>query len=215
MALNVWLATHHQSESSPPVFAGCTVSLFYFSGFRCPTLIFLLGLELPTAWDPEVRGPLSLETDVWGFGCSIVEMLSGVQPWFEKSIPEIYQSVVIKKEKPRIPEVLPVFVFAWINTTAVSMLLYFLLFELHCEPYYVGQFVRFKATVLSPRFEWPQSMVQRKNFRNTPKWCLVVEFPAHHIGINARLKKNRPNSQDGPSRNSGLEEDGLVVPPGN
>ncbi|KAE8724286.1 Kinase superfamily protein isoform 2 [Hibiscus syriacus] len=61
----------------------------------------------PEQWDPEVRGPLSLETDVWGFGCSIVEMLTGVQPWFEKSIEEIYQSVVIKKEKPQIPSGLP------------------------------------------------------------------------------------------------------------
>ncbi|KAK6263671.1 hypothetical protein SCA6_019105 [Theobroma cacao] len=61
----------------------------------------------PEQWEPEVRGPLSLETDIWGFGCSMVEMLTGVQPWFGKSIEEIYHSVVIKKEKPHIPSGLP------------------------------------------------------------------------------------------------------------
>ncbi|KAJ0074834.1 hypothetical protein Patl1_34544 [Pistacia atlantica] len=61
----------------------------------------------PEQWEPEVRGPISLETDSWGFGCSIVEMLTGVQPWFGKSIDEIYHSVVIKQEKPYIPSGLP------------------------------------------------------------------------------------------------------------
>ncbi|GLT46678.1 hypothetical protein SLA2020_204200 [Shorea laevis] len=61
----------------------------------------------PEQWEPEVRGPLSFETDVWGFGCCIVEMLSGIQPWFGKSVEEIYHSVVIKKEKPQIPSGLP------------------------------------------------------------------------------------------------------------
>ncbi|KAJ9190015.1 hypothetical protein P3X46_001252 [Hevea brasiliensis] len=61
----------------------------------------------PEQWDPEVRGPMSFETDSWGLGCSIVEMLTGVQPWFGKSIEEIYQSVVIKQEKPQIPSGLP------------------------------------------------------------------------------------------------------------
>uniref|UniRef100_A0A2P2J555 LRR-RLK n=1 Tax=Rhizophora mucronata TaxID=61149 RepID=A0A2P2J555_RHIMU len=61
----------------------------------------------PEQWEPELRGPLSVETDSWGFGCSIVEMLTGVQPWFGKSIEEIYHSVVIKQEKPQIPSGLP------------------------------------------------------------------------------------------------------------
>lgn len=61
----------------------------------------------PEQWEPEVRGPLSFETDVWGFGCCMVEMLSGIQPWFGKSVEEVYHSVVIKKEKPQIPSGLP------------------------------------------------------------------------------------------------------------
>lgn len=61
----------------------------------------------PEQWEPEVRGPISLETDTWGFGCSIVEMLTGIQPWFGKSIDEIHHSVVIKQVKPYIPSGLP------------------------------------------------------------------------------------------------------------
>ncbi|XP_022714810.1 E3 ubiquitin-protein ligase KEG-like isoform X1 [Durio zibethinus] len=69
----------------------------------------------PEQWEPEVRGPLSLETDIWGFGCSVVEMLTGVPPWFGKSIEEIYYSVVIKKEKPCYPSGLPLAVENVIN----------------------------------------------------------------------------------------------------
>ncbi|KAM3314134.1 hypothetical protein ACQJBY_033159 [Aegilops geniculata] len=35
----------------------------------------------------------------WGFAWSILEMFSGVQTWCAKSPDEIYQSVVLKKEK--------------------------------------------------------------------------------------------------------------------
>ncbi|KAL5825205.1 hypothetical protein ACOSQ3_021268 [Xanthoceras sorbifolium] len=61
----------------------------------------------PEQWEPKVRGPISFETDTWGFGCSILEMLTGIQPWFGKSIEEIYHSVVIRQEKPYIPSGLP------------------------------------------------------------------------------------------------------------
>ncbi|KAJ0031624.1 hypothetical protein Pint_12422 [Pistacia integerrima] len=83
----------------------------------------LLGIPLPSAdlarrigtpnymapeqWQPEVRGPISFETDSWGFACSIVEMLTGVQPWCGKSVDEIYDAVVRKQEKPCIPSGLP------------------------------------------------------------------------------------------------------------
>ncbi|CAN1343742.1 E3 ubiquitin-protein ligase KEG [Linum perenne] len=61
----------------------------------------------PEQWEPEARGPLCLETDSWGFGCSILEMLTGTQPWFGKSCQEIYKAVVIKQQKPSIPGGLP------------------------------------------------------------------------------------------------------------
>ncbi|KAH6804747.1 Protein kinase superfamily protein [Perilla frutescens var. frutescens] len=83
----------------------------------------LLGIPLPSAdmarrlgtptymapeqWQPEVRGPISVETDSWGFGCSILEMLTGIQPWSGKSVEEIYKLVVTKQEKPHIPGGLP------------------------------------------------------------------------------------------------------------
>lgn len=61
----------------------------------------------PEQWQPEVRGPISFETDSWGFGCVIVEMLTGVRPWCGKSVDEIHFSVVRKQEKPDIPSGLP------------------------------------------------------------------------------------------------------------
>lgn len=61
----------------------------------------------PEQWQPEVRGPISFETDSWGFGCSIVELLTGVRPWGGKSVDEISDSVVRRQEKPHIPSGLP------------------------------------------------------------------------------------------------------------
>ncbi|KAJ0030748.1 hypothetical protein Pint_12417 [Pistacia integerrima] len=62
----------------------------------------------PEQWQPEGRGTLSSKTDSWGFACSIVEMLTGVQPWCGKSVDEIYDAVVRKQEKPFIPSGLPI-----------------------------------------------------------------------------------------------------------
>ncbi|KAL8189268.1 hypothetical protein R6Q57_028834 [Mikania cordata] len=61
----------------------------------------------PEQWEPEIRGPISVETDSWGFGCCILEMLTGVPPWFDKPVGEIYNSVVVKQEKPQLPNGLP------------------------------------------------------------------------------------------------------------
>ncbi|ERN17985.1 hypothetical protein AMTRI_Chr13g122080 [Amborella trichopoda] len=61
----------------------------------------------PEQWEPGIRGPVTHETDSWGFGCSLVEMLTGVEPWCGKSADEIYRLVVIKQEKPEIPSGLP------------------------------------------------------------------------------------------------------------
>ncbi|KMS95048.1 hypothetical protein BVRB_012900 [Beta vulgaris subsp. vulgaris] len=61
----------------------------------------------PEQWEPEVRGPVSWESDTWGYGCSILEMLTGDQPWCGRSVQQIYRSVVINQEKPQIPGGLP------------------------------------------------------------------------------------------------------------
>lgn len=57
----------------------------------------------PEQWHPEERGPISFEVDSWGFGCSILEMLTGIQPWRGKSSDEIYDLVVTQHEKPMFP----------------------------------------------------------------------------------------------------------------
>lgn len=61
----------------------------------------------PEQWQPEVRGPVTFEADSWGFACSIVEMLTGVQPWSGKSVDEIYNSVVKRQQRPCLPGGLP------------------------------------------------------------------------------------------------------------
>lgn len=61
----------------------------------------------PEQWQPSIRGPISYETDSWGFGCSILEMLGGTQPWRGRSPDEIFNSVSVKKEKPNLPDGLP------------------------------------------------------------------------------------------------------------
>ncbi|KAF3676222.1 Kinase superfamily protein isoform 2 [Capsicum annuum] len=73
-------------------------------------LAFRLGTPsymAPEQWEPAVRGPIACETDAWGFGCSIIEMLTGFPPWFGKSVQDIYRSVVINQEKPQLPGGLP------------------------------------------------------------------------------------------------------------
>eukprot|EP00250_Pteridium_aquilinum_P006004 c16002_g1_i1 orf=267-2261(+) len=61
----------------------------------------------PEQWEPDIRGPLSFETDSWGFACSIIEMFTGVTPWHGYSPKEIFSLVVKKREKPKIPSGLP------------------------------------------------------------------------------------------------------------
>ncbi|XBI28667.1 hypothetical protein VPH35_052836 [Triticum aestivum] len=83
-------------------------------GFGIPSLLF--GLPLPNPdliqrlgtpnYMPQNIGDQTSEAQLvtrltrWGFACSILEMFSGVQTWCAKSPDEIYQSVVLKKEKP-------------------------------------------------------------------------------------------------------------------
>ncbi|KAK3130899.1 hypothetical protein QOZ80_6BG0499410 [Eleusine coracana subsp. coracana] len=85
-------------------------SLLFGLSLPNPDLIQRLGTPnymAPEQWQPSVRGPISHETDSWAFACSILEMLSGIQPWRGKSSEEIYQLVVLKKEKPIFPCSLP------------------------------------------------------------------------------------------------------------
>ncbi|KAL3633064.1 hypothetical protein CASFOL_026048 [Castilleja foliolosa] len=78
--------------------------------WRDPDLALRLGTPnymAPEQWQPGVRGPISHETDSWGLACSVIEMLTGSQPWFGQSVKDIYQAVVVRKEKPHVPNGLP------------------------------------------------------------------------------------------------------------
>ncbi|KAJ6828957.1 E3 ubiquitin-protein ligase KEG [Iris pallida] len=84
--------------------------LLYGLPLPSPDMVQRLGTPnymAPEQWQPNIRGPISFETDSWGFGCSIVEMLTGSQPWHGRSPNEIYNLVVEKQGKPRIPSGLP------------------------------------------------------------------------------------------------------------
>lgn len=61
----------------------------------------------PEQWQPGVRGPISYETDSWGFACSMIEMLTGAPPWLGRSPEEMHHAVVIRQEKPQVPTGLP------------------------------------------------------------------------------------------------------------
>ncbi|TKY74742.1 E3 ubiquitin-protein ligase KEG [Spatholobus suberectus] len=85
-------------------------NLLFGSSFLSSDIAHRLGTPnymAPEQWQPELRGPISFETDSWGFGCTIVEMLTGNQPWYGCPVGEIYRSVVEKYEKPQIPSGLP------------------------------------------------------------------------------------------------------------
>ncbi|PIN01498.1 MEKK [Handroanthus impetiginosus] len=78
--------------------------------WRDSHLAFRLGTPnymAPEQWEPGVRGPISYETDSWGFACSMFEMLTGTPPWFGILVEEIHYAVVIRQEKPQVPSGLP------------------------------------------------------------------------------------------------------------
>lgn len=61
----------------------------------------------PEQWGANVRGPISYETDCWGFASSIIELLTGEKPWKNLTPEEIYKAVVDRREKPSVPTGLP------------------------------------------------------------------------------------------------------------
>ncbi|CAM6128845.1 unnamed protein product [Calypogeia fissa] len=61
----------------------------------------------PEQWGPSLRGPISSETDAWGFAASMVEMVTGSKPWDGMTADEIYNAVVGRRQKPTLPGELP------------------------------------------------------------------------------------------------------------
>ncbi|GFZ04074.1 protein kinase superfamily protein [Actinidia rufa] len=200
-------------------------------------LAFRLGTPnymAPEQWEPEVRGPITFETDSWGFGCSIVEMLTGTQPWrrlyrhlespvsspflgpfpassqnavnddgewvgngsritIDKSNSSGYSSWFFSKDHLQVGDT--VRSRKALNTcksksmdvpegTVVGLQT---LWRGHCsglqtaETYYVGQFVRVKENISTPRFDWPHkrggAWATGRISRILPNGCLVVRFP--------------------------------------
>ncbi|KAL5575720.1 hypothetical protein UlMin_017419 [Ulmus minor] len=111
LVLNLKPSNFLLNERDQAVLGDCGIPYLLLGiALSSPDMVLRLGTPnymAPEQWEPEIRGPISFETDSWGFGCCIVELLTGVQPWSGKSIEEIYQSVVVKHEKPQIPSGLP------------------------------------------------------------------------------------------------------------
>lgn len=61
----------------------------------------------PEQWGANVRGPVSFETDCWGFACSVIELLTGERPWKNLTPEKIFKAVVDRHEKPNVPTGLP------------------------------------------------------------------------------------------------------------
>eukprot|EP00210_Caulerpa_lentillifera_P004741 g4525.t1 len=61
----------------------------------------------PESWDPKSMGGMSVKTDVWSFGCVILELLTGTSPWQGMEPTEIAQIVKDQKRRPPIPSGLP------------------------------------------------------------------------------------------------------------
>ena len=61
----------------------------------------------PEQHDSESFGRVSAKTDVWAFGCIVLEMLTGEVPWAGMRPMEIMMNVAVKKKVPSIPHGLP------------------------------------------------------------------------------------------------------------
>lgn len=61
----------------------------------------------PESWDPKSMGGMSIKTDIWSFGCVILELLTGTSPWQGMDPVEISQMVKDRKGRPPIPSGLP------------------------------------------------------------------------------------------------------------
>ncbi|KAJ3679137.1 hypothetical protein LUZ60_017148 [Juncus effusus] len=86
-------------------------SLLFNLSLPNPNSIHRLGSPnymAPEQFQPQIRGPIGFESDSWGFACAILEMFSGAQCWRGKSFEEIFEAVVIRREKPILPDGLPV-----------------------------------------------------------------------------------------------------------
>ncbi|KAK9000897.1 hypothetical protein V6N11_081378 [Hibiscus sabdariffa] len=164
----------------------------------------------PEQWLPEIRGPLSFETDSWGFACSIVEMLTGVVPWHGKSADEIYDLVVRRQEKPLIPSGLPPLV--------ENVLLGCFEYDLRCRPLMKDILHVFNSLEIGGEYDG-HSTVSNKTSSNTgsdyTEWFLSKDCLQAGDIVGSRKPPNscKPENMDVPEGNvvGGTDEDGFVL----
>ncbi|KAK4380560.1 hypothetical protein RND71_002422 [Anisodus tanguticus] len=161
----------------------------------------------PEQWEPEVRGPITCETDAWGFGCSIIEMLTGVQPWFGKSVQDIYRSVVINHEKPQVLGGLP--------TAIENVLNGCFEYDLRNRPLMVDILEAFESSKndVYSEGEWSDiggTLSNKSKTRGFTTWYLSKDLLRVGDTIRSRKLFNSRKSQDSPVLEGsvvGLEKD--------
>ncbi|WOL13543.1 hypothetical protein Cni_G22313 [Canna indica] len=177
----------------------------------CPDLIQRLGTPnymAPEQWEPSINGPFSFEADSWGFGCSIVEMLSGSQPWRGRSSDEIYQLVAIKKEKPDIPRGLP---------SELEDILYGCFeYDFRNRPSMkdiVHAFQSCKGSICSEN-DANYQMAEKSSYVNYTDWSLLKDQLQVGDTVRSRKPKNscKPEIMEIPEGTVvGMESDGFVL----
>lgn len=60
--------------------------------------------KAPEQYDAERFGKVSPQTDMWAFGCVLIELITGAAPWRGKQTMEIMMSVAGKRHAPAVPE---------------------------------------------------------------------------------------------------------------
>lgn len=61
----------------------------------------------PEAWDPDSFGGVTVKTDVWSFGCFVIHLATGREPWPGMRWPSIRRAILTNCQTPEIPAVLP------------------------------------------------------------------------------------------------------------
>eukprot|EP01046_Picozoa_sp_COSAG06_P059708 COSAG06_NODE_12444_length_1374_cov_0.585803_1_plen_305_part_10 len=59
--------------------------------------------KAPEQYDADSFGKVSPKTDMWAFGCVVVELLTGFPPWRGKQPLEIMMNVAAKRQAPSVP----------------------------------------------------------------------------------------------------------------
>jgi serine/threonine protein kinase len=60
--------------------------------------------KAPEQYDEDSFGKVSPQTDIWAFGCVLIELITGAAPWRGKQPMQIMMSVAGKRHSPAVPE---------------------------------------------------------------------------------------------------------------